>query len=370
VVIGKDKRMIDATMVFRQLIDSRSSTFTYLLADPATRDAVLIDPVFEQYARDAALVRELGLTLRHTLETHVHADHVTGAWLFRERLRSTIVVPADGGAEGADRSVREGDVIAFGGKTLSVIATPGHTGGCVSYLTGDRKAVFTGDALLIRGAGRTDFQGGDARRLYRSVREKLFALDDDCAVYPAHDYSGRLASSIGEERAHNPRLGGARSEADFVGFMDNLGLSHPKQIDVAVPANLRCGRPADGDAAAREATWAPARRSFAGVLEVEPEWLADHLADVDVLDVREPAEWSGELGRIPGARPMPLGELRARLGELPRDRPIVAVCRSGGRSAEASLILEQGGFARAANMSGGMIRWNALGLPTESSRAR
>jgi glyoxylase-like metal-dependent hydrolase (beta-lactamase superfamily II)/rhodanese-related sulfurtransferase len=351
-------------MLFRQLIDRRSSTFTYLLADAATRDAVLIDPVFEQFARDAALLRELQVTLRHTLETHVHADHVTAAWLFRERLGSTIVVPADGGAEGADRRVRDADVVAFGGESVSVLATPGHTSGCVSYLTRDRKAVFTGDALMIRGAGRTDFQEGDARRLYRSVHEKLFALDDDCAVYPAHDYSGRLASTIGEERAYNPRLGGARSEEDFAGFMANLGLAHPKQIDIAVPANLRCGRPGDGDAA-REPAWAPARRSFAGVLEVDPEWVGEHLGDVEVVDVREPAEWGGELGPIPGARFLPLGELRARLGELPRDRPVVAVCRSGGRSAEASLILEEAGFARAANMSGGMLRWHALGLPTE-----
>src|SRR5678815_924604 len=182
-------------MLFRQLIDSRSSTYTYLLADASTRDAVLIDPVFEQYARDAALLRELGLTLRHTLETHVHADHVTAAWLFHERLASAIVVPADGGAEGADRRVRDGDVIAFGGETLSVLATPGHTAGCVSYVSGDRSMAFTGDALMIRGAGRTDFQEGDARRLYRSVHGKLFALGDDCLVYPAHDYSGRLASS-------------------------------------------------------------------------------------------------------------------------------------------------------------------------------
>jgi len=353
-------------MLLRQLIDIRSSTFTYLLADGATREAVLIDPVFEQFARDAALVHELGLTLRHTLETHVHADHVTAAWLFREQLGSTIVVSRTGGAQGADRLVGEGDVVGFGGETLSVLATPGHTGGCVSYLTGDRRAVFTGDSLMIRGAGRTDFQEGDARRLYRSVHDQLFALDDGCVVYPAHDYAGRLASSIGEERAFNPRLGAAHSEADFVGFMDNLGLPHPKQIDVALPANLRCGRPLDDDAGARAAAWAPARRSFAGVLEVEPEWLGEHLADVQVVDVREPGEWNGELGRIPGARHLPLGELRARLGELPRDRPIVAVCRSGGRSAEASLILEQAGFPRAANMSGGMIRWHALGLPAET----
>jgi len=236
--------------------------------------------------------------------------------------------------------------------------------------------VFTGDSLMIRGAGRTDFQQGDAHRMYRSVHEKLFALPDDCVVYPTHDYAGRLTSSIGEERAFNPRLGGARSEADFVGFMANLGLPHPKQIDVALPANLRCGRPIDGDraagnsaAGADEAEWAAARRTFAGVLEVETEWLGEHLGDVEVVDVREPDEWNGELGRIPGARHLPLGELRARLAELPRDRPVVAVCRSGGRSAEASLILEQAGFSRAANLSGGMIRWHALGLPTAPGSA-
>src|SRR3954470_15102584 len=147
-------------MLFRQLIDGRSSTYTYLLADMATRDAVLIDPVFEQYARDAALVRELGLRLGCTLETHVHADHVTAAWLFRERLGSAIVVSADGGAAGADRLVRDGEVGALGGEALAGLAPPGHTAGCVSYLTGDRRAVFTGDALMIRGAGRTDFQQG------------------------------------------------------------------------------------------------------------------------------------------------------------------------------------------------------------------
>ena len=351
-------------MIFRQLIDARSSTNTYLLADENTREAVLVDPVFELFQRDVALIRELGLTLRCTLETHVHADHVTAAWLFRQRLGSQIVISAAAGAEGADRTVGEGDAVGFGSHALSVLATPGHTAGCVSYVTGDRRLALTGDCLLIRGAGRTDFQQGDARRLYRSVHDKLFALPDACLVYPAHDYSGRLCTSIGEEKAHNPRLGGQRSEDDFLGFMDNLGLPHPKQIDVAVPANLRCGRPLAPYPAA-DAEWAPALRSYAGVLEVQPEWLSDHLRDVLVLDVREPAEWTGELGQIPGAVLLPLGQLRARLPELPRDRPIVAVCRSGGRSAEASQILEAAGFPRAGNLSGGMIRWRGLGLPVE-----
>jgi glyoxylase-like metal-dependent hydrolase (beta-lactamase superfamily II)/rhodanese-related sulfurtransferase len=350
-------------MIFRQLMDLRSSTYTYLLADAQTREAVLIDPVFELFHRDAALLRELSLKLLCTLETHVHADHVTAAWLFRQRLGSRIALSADAGAEGADVLLREGDPIAFGAHALRALATPGHTAGCLSYVLDGGSAVFTGDSLMIRSAGRTDFQGGDAHRLYRSVHERLFALPDACLVYPAHDYGGRFATSIGEEREHNPRLGGQKSEADFVGYMDNLGLPHPKQIDVALPANLRCGRP---DVAAPEAEWAPALRSFAGVLEVEPDWLGEHLGEVLVLDVREPAEWTGELGRIPGAALLPLGQLRARLEGLPRERPIVAVCRSGGRSAEASLILEKAGFARAANLNGGMIRWRSLGLPVEA----
>ena len=320
--------------MLRQLLDPRSSTWTYLLADDATRDAVLIDPVFEQYTRDAALVRELGLTLRYTLETHVHADHVTAAWLHHQQAGSQIVVSAAAGAEGADVLVRPGDVIRFGGRVLTVRATPGHTDGCVSYVSDDARMVFTGDALLVRAAGRTDFQHGDARRLYRSVHDQLFTLPDDYLVYPAHDYQGRTASSVGEEKQHNPRLGGARSVDDFVGYMDNLGLPHPKQIDVALPANLRCGRPERDDVVPPVSTWGPVVRSYAGEPQVGPAWLEEHLDEVLILDVREPAEFVGELGHLPGAMLVPLGQLRGRVAELPRDRPIVTVCRSGGGRAD------------------------------------
>lgn len=354
-----------ANRIFRQLFDARSSTWTYLLADGATREAVLIDPVYEQLTRDAALIDELGLTLRFTLETHVHADHVTAAWLLEERFGSKIVVSEAGGAEGADVRVKDGDVVRFGGETLTVLATPGHTNGCVTYVTADRTMAFTGDALLVRGAGRTDFQQGDARRLYRSVHEKIFALPDDCLLYPGHDYQGRTASSVREEKEHNPRLGGERSEDDFVGYMQNLGLPHPKQIDVAVPANMRCGRPAgDAPIALERPAWGPVVRTFAGVPQISPEWLEEHLADAFVLDVREAPELIGELGAIPGAHHIPLAELRARAGELPKDEPIVAVCRSGGRSAQACAILEGAGFTRVANLAGGMIRWRSLGLPS------
>lgn len=350
-------------MLLRQLFDARSSTYTYLLADPHTREALLVDPVFEQHARDAALVRELGLALRWTLETHVHADHVTGAWLFRERLGSRIALARRAGAAGADLLLDPGDVVRAGDVALEVRATPGHTDGCVSYVSRDLRCAFTGDALMIRSAGRTDFQGGDARALFRSVQQQLFTLPDDCAVYPGHDYQGRTATTVGEERAHNPRLGGGRSEDDFAGTMASLGLPHPKQMDVAVPANLRCGRPQGDLVAPPPPAWAPVARSFAGVPQIAPEWVEEHHREVLLLDVREPHEFDGELGHLPGAVLLPLGALRARLAGLPKDRPLVMVCRSGGRSAQAALILESAGFAEVANLEGGMIRWRALGLP-------
>src|SRR5688500_16958483 len=168
-------------MLFRQLFDAKSSTWTYLLADEKTREAVIIDSVFEQVTRDSALIDELGLSLIYSLETHVHADHVTAAWLLKERFGTKIVASAAGGAEGVDVPVKEGDVIHFGSESLAVLSTPGHTSGCVTYVTtsGDRKMAFTGDAILVRAAGRTDFQEGDAARLYRSVHEKIFTLPDD-----------------------------------------------------------------------------------------------------------------------------------------------------------------------------------------------
>ncbi len=230
-------------MIFRQLFEPLSSTYTYLLADPDTRDAALIDPVVEELDTYLALLAELGLTLRYTLETHVHADHVTAAAALRDRLGSAVVLKRDAGATAADLLVDDGDVIRVGRLALEVRATPGHTDGCVSYYAGDR--VFTGDALLIGGCGRTDFQQGCAERLYESVTTRLFTLPPDTLVYPAHDYRGRTVSTIAEERATNPRLGGGRSREEFVEIMRNLALPRPKQIDRALPANLRCGREPD-----------------------------------------------------------------------------------------------------------------------------
>lgn len=228
-------------MLFRQLFDSESSTYTYLLADPKTREAVLIDPVREQHERDWAILCELKLKLVHTLETHVHADHVTGSGLMRERAGSTSVMSVHAGAGCADRLVTTGESVEFGACSLEVRLTPGHTNGCVSFVDHSGGRVFTGDALLIRGCGRTDFQQGDARTLYDSVHEQLFSLPGATALYPGHDYKGRTSSTIGEEKEHNPRLGHRKTAIEFIDIMAALQLAPPRKLDIAVPANLGCG---------------------------------------------------------------------------------------------------------------------------------
>ena len=203
-------------MIFRQLFDPASSTYTYILADEVRREAVIIDPVFDQAHRDMALLRELGLKLVASLDTHVHADHVTGAWLLRQHLGCKIALAADGRAQGVDLPLRHGDRVAFGTRSLEARATPGHTDGCMTYVLDDQTMAFTGDALLIRGCGRTDFQQGSAARLFHSVRTQIFSLPDTCTIWPGHDYAGNTSSSVGEERRHNPRLGGDVREDDFV----------------------------------------------------------------------------------------------------------------------------------------------------------
>jgi sulfur dioxygenase len=233
-------------MIFRQLFEPGSSTYTYLLGCPETGVAVLIDPVLETTERDLGAVRALGLTLAWTVETHVHADHVTAAARLRALSGCKIAFPAGEEIAGADTYLSELQGLEIGAVALQPLYTPGHTDHHHCYLVGER--VFTGDALLIGGCGRTDFQGGCALTLYRSVQSKIFTLPDETIVYPAHDYHGRLASSVGEERVGNARLGGGRTEAEFVEIMAALNLPYPRKIDIAVPANRRCGTPPDESA--------------------------------------------------------------------------------------------------------------------------
>lgn len=226
-------------MIFRQLFEPVSFTYTYLLGCERTRQALLIDPVAEAVDTYIQLLKDLELKLVYTLETHVHADHVTGAALLRERLGSKSMVHRDAGATCADLLVTDGVPLQVGDIRIEVRHTPGHTNADVAYVLGDR--VFTGDALLIGGCGRTDFQHGDAGRLYDSVHKKLFTLPPDTLVYPAHDYNGNTVSTIKQERAKNARLGGGKTRAEFMQIMRDLKLPYPKQIDRALPANLACG---------------------------------------------------------------------------------------------------------------------------------
>jgi sulfur dioxygenase len=318
-------------MIFRQLFDPESSTYTYLLGDPATGQAVLIDPVLEQLERDLSLVRELELRLTHVMETHVHADHITAAGLLRERTDCTVVA-SERGASCANLHVRHGDEVRVGALVTRVLATPGHTDDGVSYWLGDR--VFTGDALLIRGTGRTDFQNGSAGQLHESITRVLFALPDDTLVYPAHDYQGRTVTTIGEEKRHNPRLAG-RSREEFIHLMENLHLPAPRKLDVAVPANRSCGR--------------------LEALDLLPEHLDTLGPEVRRIDVREPEEFEGPLGHLPRAELVPLPSLEAASDSWPREAPLLLICRSGRRSVTAAQLLARRGFGRLYNLKGGML---------------
>lgn len=346
-------------IIFRQLYDNVSSTYTYLLADPRTREAVIIDPVYELHGRDLALVRELGFRLTATLDTHCHADHVTGAWLLRKATGCRIGLSKVYGARNVDLPLEDGSRVRYGGSELEVWSTPGHTDGCLSFITPDRAMAFTGDCLMIRGAGRTDFQQGDARKMYRSIHDRLFTLPDDCAVYPAHDYDGRCSSTIGEERAHNTRIGGGASENDFVGYMKNLHLPHPKKLAIALPANLRSGEP-EGGAYPSPAAWGPVEQTYDGILQIAPEWVAAHRGSVVVVDVRDSQERASDPTSIPTALALPLSELMARMGEIPKDKPAVMVCRSGKRSAQATVLLRKSGYTDVASIKGGMLAWSAM----------
>jgi glyoxylase-like metal-dependent hydrolase (beta-lactamase superfamily II)/rhodanese-related sulfurtransferase len=355
-------------LVFRQLFDPTSSTYTYLLGDAG--EAVLIDPVFENVRRDLALLRELGLRLTATLDTHVHADHVTAAWLLKARSGSQILLSEAAAAAHVDRPLRHGDQVAFGTRHLEVRATPGHTNGCLTYVLDDQRMAFTGDSLLIRGCGRTDFQQGSPALLYRSVQDQILSLPPDCLLYPGHDYRGLTVTSVAEEKRYNPRLGGDTDAADFAGYMNHLGLPHPKLMDIAVPANLRCGQPDDRTVLPQEPTWAPLTCRFSGIWEIQPTALQEQIAgkkasEIQIVDVREPSEFSDSLGHIRGARLLPLSELAARIGEIAADRPVVTVCRSGARSAQATVLLQKAGFNLLANLAGGMLRWRAESLPVE-----
>ena len=227
-------------MIFRQLFDRETWTYTYLIGDRESGQAVLVDPVLEQVDRDLALVEELGLHLAYSLETHVHADHITGGGQLRDRTGSTSIVPMNANVACADRQICDGEILTIGETTITAIETHGHTDSHMAFLVNGTH-LLTGDSLFIRGCGRTDFQSGDPGLLYDCVTTKLFTLPEETLVYPGHDYRGHQVSTIGEEKQYNPRFVG-KDRTAFIEFMNNLDLPNPQKIMEAVPANQRCGQ--------------------------------------------------------------------------------------------------------------------------------
>jgi glyoxylase-like metal-dependent hydrolase (beta-lactamase superfamily II)/rhodanese-related sulfurtransferase len=336
-------------MIFRQLFDSASSTYTYLIASRRGGEALIIDPVIERVDRYLQLVRELDLKLVKAVDTHLHADHLSGLGALRDRTRCITVMGEQSQADVVSMRVAEGDHIDIEGLRLDVLYTPGHTDDSYSFLFDDR--VFTGDTLLIHGTGRTDFQNGDARAQYDSIFNKLLMLANDTLVYPAHDYKGDTVSTIGEEKLFNPRLR-VKSVDEYVDRMNSLRLPNPRMMDVAVPANRRIGLQ-QGDFA--RAGWA--------VRACEAMALVDR-SDVAVVDLREKAERAKQ-GVIPGSLHTPYSRLEEEirpggtLHELAKatGKRILFYCAFGERSAMAVRVAQDVGIDTACHIQGGLDAW-------------
>ncbi|MEB3703152.1 MBL fold metallo-hydrolase [Candidatus Bealeia paramacronuclearis] len=329
-------------MIFRQLFDLKSSTYTYILGDEETRDSISIDPVRSQIERDLKLLQELNLTLKFILETHVHADHVTSASHLRDRTGAKTVYGSKTNLKCADILIEDGENLECGNIKITALHTPGHTNGCTSYWVDNK--VFTGDALMIRACGRTDFQEGSNEKLFKSVREKLFALPDETLVYTAHDYLGRMVSTIGEEKKFNPRLGLSQTLEDFIAFMEEHRLPYPKMMDIAVPLNQSCGK--------------MEKEEF----EITPDELVPETGNVILVDVRGAEELKGPSGYIEGIVLATLGEdLNSFLESANPEAPYVFICERGRRSALALFEARARGFQDVKSLQGGMLYWRACG---------
>jgi glyoxylase-like metal-dependent hydrolase (beta-lactamase superfamily II)/rhodanese-related sulfurtransferase len=342
-------------MIFRQLFDSVSGTYSYILASRAGGEALIVDPVLEKVDRYCQLLRELDLRLVKAVDTHLHADHVTGLGCLRDRTHCVTIMGEQTKADVVAMRVADGDKVTIEGVNLDVMYTPGHTDDSYSFLMGDR--VFTGDTLLIRGTGRTDFQNGDARAQYDSIFNRLLKLPDETLVYPAHDYKGDTVSTIGEERRYNPRLQ-VRSIDDYVTLMANLKLPNPKMMDVAVPANMRVGL--------HQAELAKQGLSLSAREAIE----CLGRPDVLLVDVREASERT-KRGTISGAlhAPYPVIADNLKPGGMLREvaaatgRRIVFLCAYGERSAMAVQAAQEAGLVNAAHIEGGMDAWKKAGGP-------
>jgi glyoxylase-like metal-dependent hydrolase (beta-lactamase superfamily II)/rhodanese-related sulfurtransferase len=345
-------------MIFRQLFDSVSGTYSYLLASRAGGEALILDPVLEKVDRYCQLLRELDLRLVKAVDTHLHADHVTGLGELRDRTRCVTIMGEQSKADVVAMRVADGDKVRIEGISLDVMYTPGHTDDSYSYLMGDR--VFTGDTLLIRGTGRTDFQNGSARAQYDSIFGRLLKLPDETMVFPAHDYKGDTVSTIGEEKRYNPRLQ-VRSVDEYVELMNNLKLPNPKLMDVVVPANMHVGLHQDELAKLGQA------------LSVNEAIESLGRPDILLVDLRESSE-RAKHGMLPGALHAPYPSIDESLqpGGMLREvaaatgRRIVFFCAFGERSAMAVTAAKNSGLTNTAHIAGGIDAWKKAGGPVQT----
>jgi glyoxylase-like metal-dependent hydrolase (beta-lactamase superfamily II) len=350
-------------MLFRQLIDFETRTYSYLLADPIRRKAVLIDPVLGQVDRDVALLDEMGLTLEYTLETGVHGDHLSGAAELRARTGSKIVVPAEAGVQGADVELSHGDGIYFGLNALEVRAIPGRTASNVMYITADLSKAFLGPTLLVRDLPRVDHPDSDLHQLFRSLQDNVLTLPDMTDLYPGRDQEGRTVTSVWEEEQNNPYLKGRPTEQEFVRRVMARTMPDRTRVDDYKARNSHFPHPEEMDLAHTETSpWAPIERTVLGVPEVTVDWVYSGEGDYRLIDVRGEGEFYGDLGHIQGSELVFLGALESQASQWDRSARYVTVCRSGGRSGRAATMMEKMGFKNVASMAGGMLVWNRKGF--------
>ncbi len=346
-----------SSLFVRQMFDRDSCTYTYLLVDRRTHEGVIIDAVKDQLERDLLCIEELGIELLYSIETHVHADHITSAGSIRQKTGAQIVYSKSAAIKSIDAELNDGDELIIGEHRIKAISTPGHTGGCMSFYV--EGMVFTGDCLLIRGCGRTDFQQGSSEDLYHSITHKLFTLPDETLVYPGHDYNGKTCSTIAEEKQWNPRLGQDKSLGDFLQIMQNLNLALPKKINEAVPANTLCGINFRPDAYIHE------EFSMQSLYEVWQQQGLKQASNTLIIDNRTEEEYS--VGHVPGSQNIPLGTESQHLPVLKNFGHVYLYCHSGRRSQTALTHLSILGLNNITCVShSGFPQWLELGFPVES----
>ena len=340
------------SLMVEQLYDRESCTYSYLLVDAKTQEGAIIDPVRELFDRDMQIINELGIELLYSIETHPHADHVTSAGKIRQTTGARIVFGESSGIQAIDISIKDGEELPLGSYKIKAIATPGHTAACTSYFVDGM--VFTGDTLLIRGCGRTDFQDGDPAVLYDSITQKLFPLGDEVRVYPGHDYNGRISSTIGEEKRWNSRLGGGRRKQENINLMNNLNLDLPKKINEAVPANMSCGINFDPH---RYLLHDFDMNSLHEVWQSLPQQSL-------IVDNRTPEEFAK--AHVPGSRNIPLGTENEQIDLLNQYQQVFIYCRSGRRAQTAFTNLNMQGLDNLVCIShSGMPNWINAAYPVE-----